>query len=130
LDPAKAGIDEILDTQFFRVKIDRFQRIDHRWDQAFGQRKGGIMLWIAANLQDPLADLRECGREIRGCGAFSDTAFTVDGKNLGAANLQRRIECDLQTALPIAAGGAATGPAQLFDECLLRDDMVHAASPE
>ena len=65
------------------------------------------MLRIAADLQDPLAQLGESSREVRGGGALADAALAIDGDHQGALfDRHRVILMDLNTALPILAESA------------------------
>jgi mannitol/fructose-specific phosphotransferase system IIA component (Ntr-type) len=106
--------DKILRAQFFRVKIDRFEDVDHGRDQALGEREGRVMLRVAADLQNPLAEFREGGGKIRGRRRFSDPAFAIDRENLRRANRNRRIEMDLHAAFAILA--AIDGPGSAIEK--------------
>jgi len=83
------------------MEVHGFEDIDHRRHQALGQGKGRVVLRIAADLQDALAELGKGDRQVRGGRALADAALAVDGKDLGRIDPDIRIELDLDTALPV-----------------------------
>jgi hypothetical protein len=60
------------------------------------------MLWITADLKHALAELGEGGRQIRGCRAFANPAFAINGKDLRFADLQIGIKLYLNAAFAIS----------------------------
>src|SRR5262249_28550530 len=72
--------------------------------EPLGQRESRIVLRIAADLQHALAELGERNREVRRHRALADAALAIDGEDLRAVDLERRIEPDLDAALAIQAG--------------------------
>ena len=69
------------------MKINRLQGIDHRRHQGFSQREGRVVLRVAADLNDPFTELGKGRRQVRRGRAFADTAFAIDGKDLGLVDL-------------------------------------------
>src|ERR1700734_3124732 len=90
-----AGGDEIFDAQFFAVKLHRLQSVDDGRDQALGEREGGIVLRVAADLQDAPPELCERDGEIGRGGALSNAALAIDREHLGRADRNVRIEINL-----------------------------------
>jgi hypothetical protein len=65
--------------------------------------EGGIVLRVAADLQDALAHDREGGGEVRRGGGLADPALAVDGEDLRALDLERGVEVDLHRAVAVEA---------------------------
>ena len=46
------------------------------------------------------------GRQVRRCGALTNTAFAINGKDFGIADLDAGVELHLQAALAVRASAA------------------------
>jgi hypothetical protein len=93
--------DEVLEPQLLGVEVDRLEHVDDGGHQLLGQREGAVVLGVAADLQHPLAELGEGGRQVGGGGALADAALAVDGEDLGVADLHARVELHLHAALAV-----------------------------
>jgi hypothetical protein len=100
------------------MEIDLLQHVDHRGHQALGQREGGIVLGVAADLQHPLAELGKRHRQVRRGRRLADPALAVDREDLGLPSISSRIQMDLDAAFAVLmledrrradAGGPACG---------------------
>jgi hypothetical protein len=110
-DAVVALENEVFNAQFFGVKVDCFQHVDDGRQHLLGQRESRIVFGVAADLQHPFAHVRKGRRQVGTGGAFANATFAVDGKHLGVADLQIRVELHLQTALAIKpAFGCGTAP--------------------
>ena len=54
-----ALVDKVFDAQLLTVKLHRLQNINNGGHEFFRKREGGVMLGVAANLQDTLTQLRK-----------------------------------------------------------------------
>ena len=88
------------------MKVNRFQGVNHRGHELFGECEGGVVFRVATDLQDTLAHLAEGHRQVGGGGAFANAAFAVNRKDLGRANLQVRVHLNLDTAFTIGSPSA------------------------
>jgi hypothetical protein len=68
-----------------------------------------IVLGVTADLQHALAQLAESHRKVGRCGALADAALAVDGKYLGGADLDARVQLHLHAAFAVAARFAPAG---------------------
>ena len=117
-----ALVDEVFDTQLLGVEVDRLQDIDDRGHERLGQGEGGVVLGVAANLNDTLSEFGEGHREVRGGGALANAPLAIDGEDLGISNLHVGVELDLHTALAIGRAGAS-------NFCKWHGDRVHTGAP-
>ena len=92
---------KIFHPQFFGMKVHGFKHINDRRKHFFSQREGAVMLGVTADLQHTFSHFGKCSRQIRGGGAFADTAFAIDRKDFGVADFHIRIELALHTAFAV-----------------------------
>mmetsp|Transcript_71777 Transcript_71777/g.198876 ORF Transcript_71777/g.198876 Transcript_71777/m.198876 type:complete len:207 (+) Transcript_71777:1000-1620(+) len=113
---------EVLDPQLFGVEVDRLEHVDDRRQHLLGQREGGVVLGVAADLQHPLAQLGKRGGQVARRRALADAALAVDRKAFGRADADAGVHLHLDTA---GAVGRATG-ADLAHRNLV--ELGHAAA--
>jgi hypothetical protein len=100
---AVALVDEVLGAQLLGVEVDVLQHVDHGRHQLLGQGEGRVVLGVAADLQDALAEPGEGDGEVRGGRRLADAALAVDGEDLGALDALGRVEADLDGAFAVLA---------------------------
>ena len=83
------------------MELDRLQDIDHRRHQPLGEREGGVVLGVAADLQHPFAELGEGRGQVRRRGALADAALAVDREDLGRADIDALVLLELNAALAV-----------------------------
>jgi hypothetical protein len=87
--------------KLFRVEVHSFQHVDHRRHQLLGECERTVMFGIAADLQHAVAKQGKGRGQVGRGGRFADAALAVDGKHLGTADLDLRVEQDLDAAVAI-----------------------------
>ena len=92
--------------QLFGMKVHGFKHINHRGQHFFGERESAVVLGVTTDLQHPLAQSGKGGRQVRRCGALTNTAFAVNGKDFGIADLDAGVELHLHAALAVRASAA------------------------
>ncbi len=116
-----ALIDEVLGAQLLGVEVDLLEDVDDRGHQPLGQREGGVVLGIAADLQHALAELGQRDRKVRRRRALADATLAIHREHLGGADDDVRIELHLDAAGAIGASRRG---------CQRRSQgHVHAATP-
>ena len=91
------------------MKVNGFKHVNDGGQHLFGERESAVVFGIAANLQNTFAHFGKCSRQVRGCGAFANTALAVNGKDFGIANFHIGVELNLQAALSVQFGIAFEG---------------------
>ena len=127
--PVVAREDEVLDAQFLGMEVDRLEHVDHGGQHLLGQREGAVVFRVAADLQHPLAHLREGRRQVAAGGALADASLAVDREHLGGADLQVRVELHLHAALAVGTGGGRAAHVHPLDLTQRDGGDVHAVAP-
>ena len=83
------------------MEVDAFQDINHRGREHLGEGEGGVVLGVASDLQNALAELGKGGGEVRGGGALADAALAIDGEHLGGSDAKIGVHLDLDAALAV-----------------------------
>ena len=103
--PVVALKHEVFRPQFLGVEINGFEDIDDRGHHPLGEGESAVVLGIATDLQHPLAQLGEGGRQVGGGGGLTDPPLAVNSKHQGAfLDRHRGVLVDLQAALAIGPG--------------------------
>ena len=115
LHTVETGEDEVFRTQLLAVEVDFLEDVDHRRHHLVGEGEGAVVLGVAADLQDPFAQLGEGSGEVGGGGGLTDAAFAVDGDHQGfLLNVEGGVLVDLHTAFAICGTRQGRGHSATF----------------
>ena len=96
---------KVFGPQFFSMKINRFENIDHGGHHSLGEGESAVVLWIATDLQHPLTQLREGRRKVGRGSGFTDPTFAINRQHQGTLlDSHGGIKVYLHAALAIGLG--------------------------